>query len=297
MEKYDKSDSLYFNLEKEIEDGNLTAIDELDDKVVKFKNRNDKIFFYRKESNWFTELLCDKLAAFYDIPVVQHKKTDYKGFVGVISENFHRDNYNYIDGEELITSFFSSHPELLKEYGNDINKANSIELIWWSLENRYKNYPNKDKLLEKLIKQFISIYEFSIIVSQGDLHINNYQIEENDTDANLAPIFDNAMSFLNTPIAALGLEQDDVLRSTYTSLRKYLEFLPREDREAFMEKVNRIKMEDISQMADEILDNTSLSLSERKELNFEKLEIIKRFLANKRNILSVNKEYLISRSK
>ena len=74
-------------------------------------NSKGEIFYYKRESNWFFELVCEKIAELLGIKAVCHIFYKYNSMPGLISMDFHKKGYNYIDGEELIKNYFSKHPE------------------------------------------------------------------------------------------------------------------------------------------------------------------------------------------
>lgn len=288
-------------MNKELYDvGDLTnnpslSLKQTDGKISLFQSSNGKEYFFKNEASWIIELLADKIASFYNIPAVKHRKAMYKGNIGVISESFHKEGFNYINGEQLITEYLETHPEVAKDY-NNLDRANNLEVIWWALEHRYKNYPKREELIKKLMNQFVTLYEFGIMTGQTDLHLNNYQIEESQDDANLAPLFDNALSFMTIPVATLSIEQEDSFASSTESLKKYFSYVSREQGEEFINKVNSLSIEDVSLMLNDIIQNVNIVDEEKKYIDSEKSEIIRSFLINKKKILNAKSDFDKSRS-
>ena len=264
---------------------------EYDDRHKKLKNSKGEIFYYKRESNWFFELVCEKIAELLGIKAVCHIFYKYNSMPGLISMDFHKKGYNYIDGEELIKNYFSKHPDAYIPYF-EIDDANNLQVLWWAIEDRYRHYPNKSEIVEKLMRQFMELYEFSIITAQGDLHLSNYQIEESKTDASLAPLYDNSQSFLNYPISVLSVDEMDSRVSSYDSLRRYFEFVPIEVVQSFFEKVSILDLATLSSIMDNIIKEVPVSEKEKEELDFEKKEALKIFLRHKSKLLKICNEYL-----
>lgn len=262
--------------------------------AYKFLGTDGKVYYYKDEGSWFTEMLCDKIATFYGIPVVTHKLASYNGYVGVISESLYEEGFNYIDGLTLVRDYLDKHPEVRDDYA-DIEDANTLEILWWAVEDRYKAYPNKEELVKKLMNQFLELYEFSLITIQSDMHLGNLKIAENGEDANVAPLYDNALSFVNSSLTKFSIDADDYLASSYYSVKKYFNYATTEQRERFIAKLQSLDIGTLNSMMDEITREVELSEFDLELIKIERREITRNFLLNKKEILKINNEYMKGR--
>lgn len=152
--------------------------------VFSFEYDGEKYFY---KYNWigipYNELVAEELLKDFGISCVSYDLAVCSGKKGNISKTFKKEKAIYIDGEEILSNFWSN-----DKY---IETHNNLEDIWDALEYRYDNYPNKRKIIEKLMKKIVNIFVFDIISCQYDRHSVNWQIMESDDEIDIAPLYDN----------------------------------------------------------------------------------------------------------
>lgn len=148
-------------------------------------------FKFDSLSNPLNELICYYIAkdmgldsVFYDLAMVG-------GFTGNLSKDYKVKNAKYISGEEIINSV---------DKNVDATKYNNLKDIWYCLEVYFKDYPNMQEIVAKLMMKIVKLFIFDLITGQEDRHEENWGIViyENG-DADLQPIFDNSRSLEDDP--------------------------------------------------------------------------------------------------
>lgn len=158
----------------------------LEDNDINFNFIHNGITYYFKYDNDidpYDELIAEELAQDFGIPHVKYDLAIYDSKEGVISESFKQDNINYITGEEILAKFYVE--------DNNTDAYNNLEAIWDAFEYRYRDYPNKKDIIEKLMRRLVHIFLFDIITCQSDRHPNNWQVMESEDDVDITQIFDN----------------------------------------------------------------------------------------------------------
>lgn len=172
--------------------------------LLKLSHDIEIVYFkYSKFCLPYSELVANELARDFGLPVVEYDLAILGNCKGVLSKNFRKNSAYYTSGEELLLDF---------GYDFDDKSSHSLEKIWDSLEYRYRNHPNKRKIVKKLMNRVVSIFIFDIIICQNDRHSANWEIEEfwDSTDVDIAPIYDNEkMLSTNGTSAFLSMIMDD----------------------------------------------------------------------------------------
>lgn len=148
-------------------------------------------FKFDSLSNPLNELICYYIAkdmgldsVFYDLAIVG-------GFTGNLSKDYKVKNAKYISGEEIINSV----DKMVDAY-----KYNNLRGIWHCLEVYFKDYPNMQEIVAKLMMKIVKLFIFDLITGQEDRHEENWGVviyENGDVD--LQPIFDNSRSLEDDP--------------------------------------------------------------------------------------------------
>ena len=82
----------------------------------------------------------------------------------------------------------------------DAYKYNNLRGIWHCLEVYFKDYPNMQEIVAKLMMKIVKLFIFDLVTGQEDRHEENWGVviyENGDVD--LQPIFDNSRSLEDDP--------------------------------------------------------------------------------------------------
>lgn len=193
-------------MEKVRDNLGFIEIDKLDITIENL-NKNIKVFFYNGKKYYFkkckkidevyNELIAEEIAKDYGINHVHYDLASYNGFIGVISEDFIKDN-NYTSINDILTKF----------YKTDIEKHNNLEDIWCVLDYLYKN----KCIVSKLMNELVNIFIYDIITGNIDRHVENYGIIEGGKIC-FNPIFDNEKILSDDSIIhgiySIGIDESD----------------------------------------------------------------------------------------
>lgn len=173
-------------------------VEEIDEKYFWFTMDDDKYMFkecYMKEE-CYIELISMKMlqrigydCAFYDL-------AKFNGMEGVITKDFKKQGHTYISGSTLIDEYYTEEIsdniyDRIYALKKKMREHNNLEDIWNILEKRYSSYPNKREIIENIMNEMIKRFLFYILTKQWDNAAHNWIVDETDTTATLAPIFDN----------------------------------------------------------------------------------------------------------
>ena len=138
----------------------------------------------------YNELIAEELLKDYGMSGAHYDLALFNNKECLMTEDFKNSNSNYY----FVADLLNDYTNYLKHDINDKDFKyidNSLEEIWNSLDYRYRNNSNKEKIVYDLMDEITNLFIFDIITSQGDRHSRNIQIEENNKKIKLAPIYDN----------------------------------------------------------------------------------------------------------
>lgn len=133
-------------------------------------------YYYFKYRYLFEELFMEKIFNAFSVSCVKHKIVKCNGRVGIISQNFRKSNYEYLDYADVIPTNM--------EFPLNILKYNSI---------MKRKMTNND--FQKYLNKIAKIMAIDIIFGQFDHFYYNIMYEKSKTHFNLAPMFDNGNIF------------------------------------------------------------------------------------------------------
>lgn len=171
----------------------------------------------------YGEILAKEIAVLLNMPCADYMLAkfnyehdnlhDFKNSYGVITPSFLKENERLIPMGEIISSVYNQSIESNNymqelfdtqgiEKGIAINRLNNLEDIWSILDIYFKDYPNKQEIVQNIVEHFVKLYLFDVITLQGDRHIWNFGIiiNKKTKEVRPAPIYDNSNIFsLNRP--------------------------------------------------------------------------------------------------
>ena len=136
---------------------------------------NDK-YYYFKHYYIFEELLMEQIFKAFDVPNVNHKIVSFNGKAGIISENFRKQDCEYLNDEEVIPLEIDV-PSHIIDYSSVIKTKMS--------DSDYQNY----------IELVSKIMAVDIMFGQFDHKYYNIMFEKSNTHLKLTPMFDNGCIF------------------------------------------------------------------------------------------------------
>ena len=166
--------------------------DSIDQFVFSFEYNGLTYYFkFDSLSNPLNELICYYIAKDMGLDSVFYDLAMIGGFAGNLSKDYKVKNAKYISGEEIINSV----DKMVDAY-----KYNNLRGIWHCLEVYFKDYPNMQEIVAKLMMKIVKLFIFDLITGQEDRHEENWGVviyENGDVD--LQPIFDNSRSLEDDP--------------------------------------------------------------------------------------------------
>ncbi|MED1488421.1 HipA domain-containing protein [Bacillus smithii] len=140
-------------------------------------NRRTYLFKIPKESTGeaWAEVIASKIGQKIGLKTMKADLAIYNGVLGVLSENFIRDGEEFYEGGDL---FFA--------IAEDFDR--------YSL--KYYDFPNIIKVLSEfsLERDFIQISVFDAFIANQDRHCDNWGLIVDQSNYQLAPIYDNGAS-------------------------------------------------------------------------------------------------------
>ncbi len=255
-----------------------------------------KYFFgYDSIADPYIELIIEEIASELNIPYVNHTLAVIGNYKGVISENYKVENAQYIRMYDILKEFYDQedpnpkyeYPELreLNEYFERKDKGiinNSLEKIWFALENRYKDRVDMQEVVKNIMKKIIDVFILDIITGQLDRNATNLEIVEyEDGKVDLQPIFDNGRAMLNDPILTnVCLTVDhDYWRNLSDVIERFERFSSSEFSDLFIDYLWVIENENIKSILDKVEEKIGCKLDdELRDMYLLKFKIYYEFL-------------------
>jgi hypothetical protein len=259
---------------------------------VFLQSSDGKIFFFKERSagEIFRELLAQEILEILHISYIKCFPYTYNGRKGLLSENFRKDGYNYLSGNQLIDDYISitkiENIELLYDEKKDdgtmrIKKYPDLYIIPEALKKRFRGYPNREEQIQKFMHKIFDMVMFDLLVVNMDRNGDNWFIEYNDSSFKLLDIFDHNHAFSKYYNSALNTTQCQTLSNT-EALRALINESDSSIYFRFINFFNTINPGNINSIADEVVKKYNLNVDE-----LVRNEVIGHFTNNYRRLESV----------
>lgn len=234
-------------------------------------------YYYKESSSGLNEIICYELAKLMNIPAVPYDLAIFKDNFGVISKSYHKDNYEYIPGYEILKKYYHDKLDILIEMGFDSENAkrnryggakypyhvqmNNLETIWEALSYYF---PGKDisKCMIKIVGQFI----FSILSGQSDKAAHNWEVEVRENDIDIADMYDNEESFNQfVSYSEMAVSMHKGNSSLKDVLKDFLRISSSEYIELFLEKYNLLTEENMLKVFNTIERDYNIEIPDSKK--------------------------------
>ena len=274
------------------------------------------VFFKRVGGLEFNELLVEEICKYLGIPCAHYDLATYKGVDGVISFDFKSADCRYVDGYTIVKDYYNylydtNQLELLgidyyKE--NDLSRRtinkdgfvsideypdfmNNLEVIWASLDYRYRDYENKNQIVSNIMNGLLKKKYLDYLLKQRDSHFHNWMVEESINTCRLAPLYDNSLllsyrkkdEFNKFPTS---YREDWELPSMYDDLKDFFTISESSHIEDFIEMFNKLDLEAFDICFKKAIERTGYVPNE----NY-KNELYRNFERHRNQVLSIINDY------
>lgn len=141
-----------------------------------------KLFFKEEKERINYELLGDQIADYLNINHTKYKpciiKTTTREIKGLLSRDYRLKNHLLIKFDKILEK-----------------KEMTLENIKIALEVYFKNYPNKEEIINRIYNETVKHYMLDLLLGNIDNGRYNYEIQLGDTSAYLSPYSDFGMIF------------------------------------------------------------------------------------------------------
>ncbi len=218
----------------------------------------DKLYYFRKLNDnlnlqeLITYLICEKVAQFFQLPVVHFNFAKYKEQIGLASLNFRLPNQEYI--------YFDYE---LVDYQRNLQESLEYLKRYFSDENNYQKFQN----------EILRLIAFQIYTNLIDLKARNILLLKAEDGYALAPVYDFDFALKNK----LNINEffyDSTIASFYIPSNSFKETL--ENYPYLKEWLNKILTIDMKSIMYQIAQEYALDFDYKKMQYYERQDIIKK---------------------
>lgn len=207
------------NLDKIINKDNLIPNFKGSHTIYNFKMDNDTYYFKEVPNRELVmEMISKSIAFLLGIPYLKESIAILNDKYGLLSKSYLKDDNKSYDLHNLMQNYFyENNDDELLDY-RKLASLNNLEDIWFALEDRYED----KNIVKNLMDGITNIFMFDLLVGESDRTLRNIEIIESYNTVTLAPLYDTS-SILADKSTALGVDEDDYLKSDLDKLDKFIE--------------------------------------------------------------------------
>lgn len=164
------------------------------------------------------ELISKTTAFLLGIPYLKQSIAILNDKYGLLSQSYLKDDDKSYNLHSLMQNYFyENNDDELLDY-RKLASLNNLEDIWFALEDRYED----KNIVKNIMTGITNIFMFDLLLGETDRTLRNIEIIENNNMVRLAPLYDTS-SILSDKNTALGVDEDDYLKSDLEKLDKFIE--------------------------------------------------------------------------
>ena len=265
------------NLDKQIDKEKLVPNFKGSHNIYNFKIDND-IYYFKEVPNreLVMEMISKSIAFLLGIPYLKESIAILNDKYGLLSKSYLKENDKSYNLHNLMQNYFYEYNDELLDY-KKLASLNNLEDTWFAIEDRYED----EDIVKSLMDDITNIFMFDLLIGESDRTLRNIEVIESDNNVVLAPLYDTS-SILTDKNTALGVDEDDYLKSDIEKLDKFLENSDSSYKEKFYSYLNTLDSIGIEKIIEETeIENDFIINDSLKD------EIITKF--NKR--INMFKEY------
>ena len=235
------------NLDKIINKDNLIPNFKGSHTIYNFKMDNDTYYFKEVPNRELVmEMISKSIAFLLGIPYLKESIAILNDKYGLLSKSYLKDDDKSYNLHNLMQNYFygNNNDELL-DY-RKLASLNNLEDIWFALEDRYED----KNIVKNLMDGITNIFMFDLLVGESDRTLRNIEIIESYNTVTLAPLYDTS-SILADKSTALGVDENDYLKSDLDKLDKFIENSDTAYKEKFYSYLNTLDSIGIEKIIEE----------------------------------------------
>ncbi len=235
------------NLDKIINKDNLIPNFKGSHTIYNFKMDNDTYYFKEVPNRELVmEMISKSIAFLLGIPYLKESIAILNDKYGLLSKSYLKDDNKSYDLHNLMQNYFyENNDDELLDY-RKLASLNNLEDIWFALEDRYED----KNIVKNLMDGITNIFMFDLLVGESDRTLRNIEIIESYNTVTLAPLYDTS-SILADKSTALGVDEDDYLKSDLDKLDKFIENSDTAYKEKFYSYLNTLDSIGIEKIIEE----------------------------------------------
>lgn len=235
------------NLDKIINKDNLIPNFKGSHTIYNFKMDNDTYYFKEVPNRELVmEMISKSIAFLLGIPYLKESIAILNDKYGLLSKSYLKDDNKSYDLHNLMQNYFyENNDDELLDY-RKLASLNNLEDIWFALEDRYED----KNIVKNLMDGITNIFMFDLLVGESDRTLRNIEIIESYNTVTLAPLYDTS-SILADKSTALGVDENDYLKSDLDKLDKFIENSDTAYKEKFYSYLNTLDSIGIEKIIEE----------------------------------------------
>lgn len=235
------------NLDKIINKDNLIPNFKGSHTIYNFKIDNDTYYFKEVPNRELVmEMISKSIAFLLGIPYLKESIAILNDKYGLLSKSYLKDDDKSYNLHNLMQNYFyENNDDELLDY-RKLASLNNLEDIWFALEDRYED----KNIVKNLMDGITNIFMFDLLVGESDRTLRNIEIIESYNTVTLAPLYDTS-SILADKSTALGVDEDDYLKSDLDKLDKFIENSDTAYKEKFYSYLNTLDSIGIEKIIEE----------------------------------------------
>ena len=235
------------NLDKIINKDNLIPNFKGSHTIYNFKMDNDTYYFKEVPNRELVmEMISKSIAFLLGIPYLKESIAILNDKYGLLSKSYLKDDDKSYNLHNLMQNYFyGNNDDELLDY-RKLASLNNLEDIWFALEDRYED----KNIVKNLMDGITNIFMFDLLVGESDRTLRNIEIIESYNTVTLAPLYDTS-SILADKSTALGVDEDDYLKSDLDKLDKFIENSDTSYKEKFYSYLNTLDSIGIEKIIEE----------------------------------------------
>ena len=235
------------NLDKIINKDNLVPNFKGSHTIYNFKMDNDTYYFKEVPNRELVmEMISKSIAFLLGIPYLKESIAILNDKYGLLSKSYLKDDDKSYNLHNLMQNYFyENNDDELLDY-RKLASLNNLEDIWFALEDRYED----KNIVKNLMNGITNIFMFDLLVGESDRTLRNIEIIESYNTVTLAPLYDTS-SILADKSTALGVDEDDYLKSDLDKLDKFIENSDTAYKEKFYSYLNTLDSIGIEKIIEE----------------------------------------------